>query len=483
MTSEAFIAVGIVIVYLSALNLWIRSKSKLKEQSLDEFAVGGRSFKWYMVIFTVLGTWFTGSCFTGSFGFAAVTGAFALYDTTQVLGGLVLLYIIAPRVWKWGKVHNLYNLPDFVEMRYKSDKLALFIAVFGLIANLPWHVMAFRTFGYVFQALTYDAIPFNLGMILAAVFIMSYVLYGGQKSVVYSDFIQGQMMTIGAVVVMIYIVNKFFGGFGPMLRQVAEKTPEILVVSDVPYWSSVIMAGIIGSYCWMELFNRMFVAESEKDIKLVTAGAPLIGASMYVTLLVLGIGASLIPEVAANPEGGFLTMARMAGGPVLLSLAGIIVIAAEMSSIDSQLATNSMVVANNIVRKFHKDLTERDILKIGRITVIVSLVIALTVSMMDLPMLQEIAIFTFQHIVHIFPTAIIGVLWSRGTSLAAWLGMAVGLPITAFFTLNSELAATMFGSWTPGIIGFSINLLIYITVSLLSKPDDYVKGLFKQLNG
>ena len=100
MTREAFIAISIVIVYLTALNFWIRSKSKLKEQSLDEFAVGGRSFKWYMVIFTVLGTWFTGSCFTGAFGFATVTGAFALYDTTQVLGGLVLLYVIAPRVWK-----------------------------------------------------------------------------------------------------------------------------------------------------------------------------------------------------------------------------------------------------------------------------------------------------------------------------------------------------------------------------------------------
>lgn len=41
--------------------------------------------------------------------------------------------------------------------------------------------MAFKTFGYVVSALTYGAIPFNIGMIVAGLFIMSYVMYGGQK--------------------------------------------------------------------------------------------------------------------------------------------------------------------------------------------------------------------------------------------------------------------------------------------------------------
>ncbi len=481
MNRDSIIAIGVVVLYMLGLNAWIRVKSKMEEGNLEEFAVGGRNFKWYMVLFTVLGTWFTGTCFTGAFGFATTYGAMALYDTTQVLAGLVLLYVIGPRVWAWGKAHQLYNLPEFVELRYRSDKLAFFVALFGLILNLPWHVMAFKTFGYVVSALTYGAIPFNIGMVVAGLFIMSYVMYGGQKSVVYSAFIQGQVMIFGSMILLAIMGQKFFGGFGPMLRQVAEKTPELLTVADSPYWASVIIAGILGSYCWLETFNRMFVAGSVREIKICTAGAPLLAAGMYVTLLLVGIGGSLIPEVLADPESGFLTMARMAGGPLMVGFAGIIVMAAEMTSIDSQLATNSVVMANNIVKRFKPDLTEKEVVRIGQITVVVSCILALAIAMMDLPMLMEIAIFTFQHIVHIFPTAIIGILWKRGTAKAAWAGLAVGLPITAYLTLNEAVATTVFGSWTPGIIGFVVNLFVYVVVSLTTEPDGYVEELFAQI--
>ena len=122
MKKEAIIAIGIVIVYMVAVNIYVRRKSALEsEADMDGFAVGGRSFPWYMVMFTILATWYTGSCFTGAFGYAVEYGVFALYDTTQVIIGLVMLYVIGPRIWTWGKVHNLYNLPEFIDLRYGEE--------------------------------------------------------------------------------------------------------------------------------------------------------------------------------------------------------------------------------------------------------------------------------------------------------------------------------------------------------------------------
>lgn len=483
MPKESLIAISIVIIYMVVVNIWIRKRSALKDSSdMDGFAVGGRSFKWYMVMFTILATWYTGSCFTGAFGYAVSFGVFALYDTTQVIAGLVFLYVIGPRIWTWGKVHNLYNLPEFIDLRYRDERLSLVIAIYTILIGFPWTVMAFKTFGYVVYALTYGAIPFNVGMIIAALFILSYSLKGGQKGVVNSDFIQGIVMIFGSMILIVVLAFKLFGGFGPMLQEIALKKPELLVIDDAPYWSSVILVGVIGSYCWMEIFNRMFVARSARELKLSTAGAPILGAGMYIMLLLLGIGSALIPEVVADPESGFLTISKMVGGPFMLGLTGIIILAAEISSTDSGLVTGGIVIANNIVKRIKPDLSEYELVKISRIAIIAEASLAVILAMFELPMLMTLAIFTFEHIVHVFPTAIMGILWKKGNSKAAWAGIAVGLPITIILGLLPDISTNLFGSWAPGVIGLAFNIIVYIIVSLLSKTDEYVVDLFDEVN-
>ena len=190
MNKNAIIAISIIVIYMLAVNIYVRRHSKLESSAdLDGFAVGGRSFPWYMVMFTILATWYTGSCFTGAFGYAVSFGALALYDTTQVIIGLVFLYVLGPRIWKWGKVHNLYNLPDFIELRYRDKTLSLVLACYTILIGFPWTMMAFKTFGYLIHALTYETVSMNVGIIISVIFILSYSLKGGQKGVVTSDFI------------------------------------------------------------------------------------------------------------------------------------------------------------------------------------------------------------------------------------------------------------------------------------------------------
>lgn len=479
MSKEALISISIIAVYMISVNLYVRHRSKLESAGdVDGFAVGGRSFPWYMVMFTILATWYTGSCFTGGFGYAVSFGVVALYDTTQVVIGLVFLYVFGPKIWKWGKIYNLYNLPDFIRLRYNDKKLAIVVTVFTIAIGFPWNMMAFKTFGILIHSLTYNAIPVNVGIVLSVVFILSYSLRGGQKSVVTSDFIQGLVMIFGSLGVIFFLANKLFGGFGPMFQQVAAKTPELLTVPDASYWSSIILAGIFGSFCWMEIFNRMFVARSPRELKISTAGAPILGSSMYIALLLLGVGCSLIPAVAADPESGFLTISAMTGGPVLLGFVGIIVLAAEVSSADSGLVTGGFVIADALIKPFNPKLTDEQLIKYSRIIVICIASLSGFLAMFEIPMLQKIAIFTFEYIVNVFPIDIIGLLWKRGNSKAAWSGFAVGVIVTTLLKIFPVFAAAHFGSWAPGILGLFCNIIVYVAVSLLSKPDPRVNELF-----
>jgi SSS family solute:Na+ symporter len=83
---------SIVVGYFLLLLYVVKRWGGLKDQSLSEFAVAGRSFKWYMVLFTVIGSWFVGAMYTGWFGWGTIDGIIAQYVTLYSVGGLVIYY-------------------------------------------------------------------------------------------------------------------------------------------------------------------------------------------------------------------------------------------------------------------------------------------------------------------------------------------------------------------------------------------------------
>ncbi len=483
MDSASFIAIGIVAAYLITLGVIAIRAGSLQEETMAEYAVASRSFVWYKVMFTVLATWLVGAIYTAWVGMAVDEGIIAQYGLVYGLGGLVIYYVLAPRIWEWGKTHHLLNLPDFLELRYRSKGLSTAVAVIGVLLNFPWHIIAFKTFGYVAHALTGGVIPFNLGMCIIVVLVLAYVTYGGQRTVVTLDFVQGVVLTGFMPIVITYVVYKLFGsgGYGAIFQQVAAQAPDHLIVANEPYWSSIILGGIIGSYCWLEIFNRIFIAKSRQDCRNVAAGAPFFLSIFYFTLVTMSIGGTLFPAVAADPEAGFLIMFKMAGGPILLAFGAIAIIAAEMSSIDAQLITNSVVIANNIIRPYMPKMTDRQVISLSRGAAFLFVVVALILAMLDLSALVYIAIFTYECLVHLFPTIIIGALWDRGTTKAAIVGLVCGLPFTLFFTAFPDKLPAIFGNWTPGVLGFVINVSLYVIISLASKPQDHVESLFKEL--
>jgi SSS family solute:Na+ symporter len=476
--SQEIIAILIVVGYFLLLGFAVLKWGKMKDQSIEEFAVAGRSFKWYWVMFTILATWFTGSFYTGNFGWGVTQGIIAQYAMIYTTGGLLIYYVIGPRTWVWGKKHNLMNLPDFIELRYGSKAYAIVVAVIGLLLNIPWHVMAFKTFGYVANALTGGAIPFNVGMVAITVIVLAYVLWGGQRSVVTTDFIQGIICCVVVVGGCIAVAYKLFGGFGPMFARLAVEKPELLTVpAPSGYWASIIIAGTLGAYCWLEVFNRIFVSDSVKTVRKVALGAPIIALLCGAAVLMLSLGAALVPGID-DPQGGFFALFKMVGGAPMLAFAAVIVIAGEMSSIDSQLATNGVVFARNIVGKLRgSDLDGKKMVLVSRIACAVMVAVGLVVAMMDLPALQLIAIWTFEHLVHLFPAIVLGLLWKRGNLVSAVAGMAVGMPITIILQVLGSTPA----GWSQGVIGLAANIVIYVAVALIRKPDARTEELFAEV--
>lgn len=476
-------ALIIVLVYLALLGLAVWRYGGLREQSVAEYAVASRSFKWYWIIFTVVATWFPGSIYTGWFGWAATGGMIALYGTLYSVAALVLFYILAPRIWIWGKVHDLYNMPDFISLRYGSKNLGLLFAIAGIIIGAPWQVMAFKTFGYLTDSITGGAIPFNVGMFIAVALCISYIIYGGMRSDVVTDFFQGIISTFIILGGIVFVIYKLFGGFGPMLARVAAEAPQLLVVEagSEAYWASIILTGTIGGYCWLEMFNRIYIAESVREVRAVAGGAPILTAAFFILLLVMGLGGGLLPEVTGNPEAGFFTMFQLAGGPVMLGFAAIVVIAAEMSSLDSQITSGGVVFTQNVVGHFKKAMGQGQRIRITRTAIAIYALLAYWVATMELPMLVTIAIFSYEFLVHLFPGVIIGAFWKRANAASILSGFVAGMVVSTYLMFANGDVVTGSG-WTAGIVGLAINLIVFVAVALATPPAAGVDQLFEEVD-
>ena len=476
----------IVILYFIALMIIVRRYGKLKEKNVTEFAVMGRSAPWYLIIFTVLATWVIGSTYTATFGFGVTDGTVALYMAVYSIMALIIFYFIGPRVWVWGKVHDLYNVPDYIKLRYRDKKLAIIVAIAaGVVIAAPWQIMALKTFGYVTDALTYGALPQPIGMAIFAVLIAIYCIYGGMRSVVLTDFFQGIISVVVVIIGIIAVFQVKFGGLGQMFQDVYRQSPELLVVEDTKFWTSIIIPSALAVYCFVEIFNRIFLAKNVRHLKIIVRGAPLLVGTIYVLVALLGIGGSLLPSVnadLASAESGFFTMFNDVGGPLMLAFAAIVVIAAEMSSVDSQIATGAIVVARNIIGELKKEeISDEKIIKISRIVIAIWMVVVYCLSILDLPALIVFAYVSYEFLLTLFPTVILGIMWKKGTTKACWASIAVGWALTGALSIWTPLQG-YFGGWGPGITGGFFAFLVYIIISLSSKEKEWVVSLFDEVN-
>jgi SSS family solute:Na+ symporter len=493
MVSEAFIGVLGIGIYLFVVAFMIL-RHPLPNKTIGEFAVAGRTFGWFLITFTILGTWYTGSSYMAFTGFAWTSGIIGLYGVFYTLLGLVLLYAIAGGVWKWGKMFNLRTQPDVIFLRFRNKPLKLLASVAGVIIEYPWLFTEYLASAFVLYWVSDGLIPVKVGVWIFAFFIVGYCLYSGMRSVIWSDFIQGMIFVFGGTILFIYLIYHFFGGLGPLFDRLLTETPELLSIPGAGwgenppgqwFWPSLVIAGGVGAYAWPSCFGRIFAARTSKDLKKMAYIAPLIAALYVFFYCTLSLGGGFISEVVAadNYEHVLLIMSKLGAGVGGIILIGIIVIAAAMSMEDSCIHIWSVQVADDIVEEAKPDITSEGLTKASRVMVVIIGLSAAVVCMLELPTLLQMIMRMYQGIIQLFPLLIIGLYWRRATKAGAIAGFVGGLLVTFVLSMYYPDYIPQLGGLQAGIVGLIVNILLMVGVSLVTKPDPYVDDLFDVVEG
>ena len=396
--------------------------------------------------------------------------------------GLAIGYAIswtveAPRLRRFTVVANdSITVPQYLTNRFLSSSkvLQVICAVIFLVAYTIYAASSMKACGTLFH--TVIGIDTNVAMYIAAAIIVAYTFLGGFNAVCWTDFFQGMLMLAALLIAPIFALGIISSGGAAMS------------FSDMPagYWDLFgnwkdVVSGLgwgLGYFGMPHIIVRFMSLESQKSLK----KSAKIGITWNVLIVIFSVAAGCIGHVLlgdiADSSTVFIQMVRMMFPAVISGILLSAILAASMSTADSQLLVSASAFASDVYKPIlRKDkASEKEMLWIGRVVVLAISVVALLIasnpnagSIMDL-VSNAWGVFGSAF----GPVILFSLFWKRFTFSGAVAGILVGAVVDVLWLVC--LSSTGIYEIIPGFIA---SVIACIAVSLASqKPDAAVEELF-----
>ncbi len=391
--------------------------------------------------------------------------------------GYTLSWIFeAPRLRKFSIVaDDSITIPQYLTRRFLSRSKALQIvcAVIFLVAYTIYAASSVKACGTLFS--TVVGIKESTAMYLAAFIIIAYTFLGGFSAVCWTDFFQGLLMLGALLIAPIFAASMLDAG-------AASTLPEGYM-NPFTSWQDIV-SGLgwgIGYFGMPHIIIRFMSLKSQKDLKKSAA----IGVTWTVLIVLFATLVGVIgrmflgyDEAINGGELVFITMTRRIFPGVISGILLSAVLAASMSTADSQLLAAASAFASDVYKPvFRKNKAgDREMLWAGRLVVVAIALIALVLAAdPDAGSIMGLVSNAWGVFGAAFgPVIMLSLYWKRFTFAGAVAGIVVGAAVDILWL--AFLASTGVYEIVPGA---AAGLLAAVVVSLATKaPGKDVEALF-----
>src|SRR6185503_1199658 len=274
-------SVAVYLLVTIGIGLWAAQRV----HNAKDYIVAGRSLPIYMNTATVFATWF------GAETVLSVSAEFAKSGLNGIIadpfGSSMCLVIVAVFFARAFYRMDLLTIGDFYRKRYgKTMELATSVVI--AISYLGWTAAQLTALGLAFSILSGGAISLPVGIVLGAVIVLGYTIWGGMWSVAMTDFFQS-VMIIAGVGIIAWVVGDMAGGPAKVIAAAAQEGRfQFFPSGGTKEWLAFFTAFItlaIGSIPQQDVFQRV---TSAKDEKTAIAGT-LLGGLVYFVFAFLPI--------------------------------------------------------------------------------------------------------------------------------------------------------------------------------------------------
>ncbi|CAM2767536.1 sodium/proline symporter PutP [Vibrio diazotrophicus] len=472
------------IVYL-ILMLAIGVYAYQRTKSSSDYFLGGRSLGPWPAALSAGASDMSGWLLLGLPGYAYAAG----FEAFWLAGGLLVgtwanWLLVAKRLRTYSVTTDALTLPEFLSRRFndKSKLIQTISAFFILLFFLFYTSSGLVAGGKLFE--TVFGIDYTIAVVIGTICVVSYTLFGGFLAVSWTDLVQGLLMAAALLIVPFAALD---GGFGKLDAELTAINPELLTLWNGIDGKPLSAIAIISLVAWglgyfgqPHILARFKASRSNKDLTTARRIAVLwTGLSMFGALLVGFVGLVYVTNHGTlqleDGEKIFMLLVNAMFHPVIAGILLAAILAAIMSTADSQLLVSSSALAEDFYKQvFKTDASSEEIVRVGRLAVIILSVIALILAMTPDSSVLGLVSYAWAGFGAAFgPALVLSLYWSRMNRNGALAGIIVG---GATIVVWKQLSGGWYDVYeiVPGII---LSTIAIVAVSLLTgEPEQAVKS-------
>lgn len=466
---ETMVFIPFIFAYLLilvAVGAW-RSR---EVQSHEDFVVAGRRLTAPILAGTLLATWTgSGSLFNGG-RLAYENGFAALWSSAGAWAGILLIYFIARKIRRGGKL----SVPDILADRY-DRWVGLAASVTIIISYVTIVSYQFRGGGRIIEIITdgqfsiFGLSTLMSGMIVTAVFAIGYTLMAGMISVTYTDVMNGMVMLLGIAIAVPFVLQEA-GGIETFVANVPEGKWKLFGTMGKTKAFAYLLPTMFLLMGDANMYQRFLSAKSGREAKRAVVGW-IIGVVVIECLIVLlaFIGSGLETGLTGEEASKIIPLLAVKHVPFVVGclLLGAMV-AIIISTADSFLLVPATNVSHDIYHRFFRPhASQKELLLVSRLAVLgLGIMAFLMISMFESILEAAYAAYTVYG-AGITPALLATFLWKRASATGALLSILGGTAVT----IGWEISARTNGSDPWGIDAIypalALSLMLLVGGSLM----------------
>ena len=484
------VIMGLYLVLLLGLGL---VTNRLFRGTAQDFFVASRSIGPVMLLMSLFGTTMTAFALVGSSGeaYRAGIGVFGTLASWSAIVHTGVFLLIGVPLWALGKRHGYLTQIQFFRDRFESEAIGwmLFPLLVGLV--IPYLLTGLLGAGGVVRALTQDAFPATGGMapavtsLIICLVVLAYVFFGGLRAAAWANTLQTFVFIVAGVAASSLIASKL-GGVVAATEAVLAAHPEKLVRGDEYSHLEFLSYALIplSAAMFPHIFQHWLTARSAQSFKLTIVAHPLLIVILWVPTVLIGVWAtaatlpdgSLVVPLGHPPNSELATMVEALTEPIIGGLLGAGILAAIMSSLDSQFLALGSIFANDVVGPLRGgDISDSSRVALGRGFVVAVVAVTYLFSLGEPRAVFAIGIWCFSGFTGLFPLLGAAIYWRGVTKAGAMASIAVtGVVWFGLFHASGYGADGdyLFMGLMPVVTIFLVSAITLVGVSLFTKPPD-----------
>ena len=375
------------------------------------------------------------------------------------------------------QLDDAVTLPTYLQRRF-ADKTpwlksisSLSILLFFLFYVGSGLIAGGKLFNEVF------GFDYQIAVFVSVALILFYTLFGGFLAVSWTDVFQGLLMLLALVCVPVLVISQA-GGLDEFTAQISLKNPQLLNVftdinGDALGWLAIVsaMGWGLGYFGQPHILARFMAIRSAAE----TGKAASIGVTWaflcYLLAILVGLsGVAYLPGVIPDSEKVFIALTGLIFHPLIAGILLAAILAAIMSTVDSQLLVCSSSLAEDLYPLVvKKQLSPEQRLQVGRVAVVILALMATLLAMEPDSKVLDVVSYAWAGLgASLGPAILISLYWRKMTARGALAGVFVG-GATVIIWPQFEGGIFELYSLVPG---FGVSALAVVVGSLIDSSED-----------